>query len=338
MARLLSPISVVWGAVSVHRFRTGAAFQAALPVVCIGNLTAGGTGKTPMALLVADILRRLGKAPVFLSRGYGGRLRGPHWVEPDRDLARDVGDEPLLLARSAPVVICADRAAGARAISERMGPSAVVVMDDGLQNGSLAKDIVIAVVDGRRGVGNGLVMPAGPLRAPLAFQLGLVDAVIVNTPLGAGSGDAAPMPALRHLAPLGDRGLVLAATTSPVGDTSWLREKPILAYSGIGAPERFFDLLEHLGATLVARQAFPDHHAFTPGEARALLAMARDKGAVLCTTAKDLVRLGGNDADMTTLRAVSRVLPVRTGLAPSDLVQLEHLIEGLLAARAAVRT
>lgn len=333
-ARLLAPVAWLWGRAAERRYARGEGYRAPIPVVCIGNFTAGGTGKTPLALLVAAELQRLGAAPAFLSRGYGGRIAGPHWVVPGQDGARDVGDEPLLLARVAPTLIARDRAAGARAIVASGRGIGAIVMDDGLQNGGLAKDLVLAVVDGRRGIGNGLVMPAGPLRAPLDFQLGLAEAIVVNTPAGA-EATANGFAANDFTNWLRRRfgGSVMTATTGPAGDNDWLRGAAVLAFSGIGAPERFFGLVERLGARIVERRAFPDHHVFTDAEAQRLLADARGRDAMLVTTEKDWVRLAEIGAT-GALKAGARVLPVALAFDARDRLRLSGLIEALLAPRA----
>jgi tetraacyldisaccharide 4'-kinase len=199
-------------------------------------------------------------------------------------------------------------------------------MDDGLQNGSLAKDLVIAVVDGRRGIGNGRVIPAGPLRAPLAFQLGLVDAFVVNEVDGAGVGDSPFVAGLRS----SFAGPVMAAVTRPLGDTAWLSDHPILAFCGIGAPGRFFGLLRRLGAPLVGERVYADHHALSEREARALLAEARLAGALLVTTEKDWVRLADRGAP-GELKQAARTLPIHLELGERDGLRLRGLIEGSLA-------
>lgn len=336
-ARALAPIAGAWGRAAIRRFEQGAPFDPGVPTICIGNFTAGGTGKTPLALLIAEQLTSLGTRPAFLTRGYGGRLEGPHWVAPDRDTAADVGDEPLLLARLAPTLVAKDRAAGARAIIATGADHGAIVMDDGLQNASVAKTLAIAVVDGQRGIGNGAVIPAGPLRAPLAFQLGLVSAIVVNLGSAPEIGPEHEPAALEAQIPfvrwLRDSfgGPVISSTTRPVGDTAWLRETKVLAFSGIGVPARFFDLLEQLGAHLVERRAFPDHHAFTEREARALLDSARSAGAVLCTTAKDYVRLPGDRSAAGALREASRVLPVGLHFEPRAQLRLTSLLQASLA-------
>lgn len=326
-ARALAPLAWAWGVIAERRYRHGAAFRSPLPVICIGNFTAGGTGKTPLALVIARQLLTLGREPVFLTRGYGGKIAGPHWVSPDRDAASEVGDEPLLLALVAPTLICSDRAEGARVIAARTGDRGAIVMDDGLQNGDLAKDVVFAVVDGRRGIGNGRVIPAGPLRAPLGFQLSLADAVVVNTPDG-GAGREAPHRFLDGRF----RGPVLKATTRAVGETSWIGGGPLVAFSGIGAPERFFGLVERLGGRILERHAFPDHHVFTEADLRQLLDAARRLGATLCTTEKDWVRLA-SDGVAGELRGQTKVLAVSLELEEHGVLELRRLLEASFVAR-----
>jgi tetraacyldisaccharide 4'-kinase len=327
-ARALQPLSRVWGAAAERRYRRGEGYRCPLPVVCVGNFTAGGTGKTPLALLIASRLAALGARPTFLTRGYGGHTTGPHWVVPDHDKASEVGDEPLLLARTAPTLVSRNRAAGARVIVESGARSGAIVMDDGLQNGALQKNLTIAVVDGRRGVGNCLVIPAGPLRAPLEFQLSLADAIVVNVPES--SGESGPESDFTDWLKRHFGGPVMRARTRPAGDTGWIEGQPLYAFSGIGAPERFFDLIEQLGGRIVERRVFADHHAFSDREARGLLASARKHGARLCTTEKDWVRLAP-EGDMGTLRAETLTLPIRLELDERDALRLDGLLEASLA-------
>ncbi|AWN55534.1 tetraacyldisaccharide 4'-kinase [Methylobacterium sp. 17Sr1-1] len=280
-ARLLAPLGAVYGALAARRMvRAGAAPPC--PVVCIGNFTLGGAGKTPTALAVAGLLGALGRRPVFLSRGYGGRLPGPVQVDPARHGAEEVGDEPLLLARAAPAIVARDRVAGARAC--RAAGADVIVMDDGLQNPSLAKTLAIAVVDGAVGLGNGRVFPAGPLRAPAVMQWQRVHAALV---VGEGA------PGAWVLAEARERGLpALRGRLEPdPAAAASLRGRPVLAFAGIGRPDKFFATLREVGASLRETRAFPDHHAFTAAEAEALAAEAAAKDLVLVTTEKDRVRL-----------------------------------------------
>ena len=332
--RLLEPAGALWGQLAQRRFARGSAYRAALPIICIGNFTAGGTGKTPLALEVAGMVHAMGLKPAFLSRGYGGRQRGPHWVDAARDRSADVGDEPLLLAAAHPTLVARDRSAGARAIVEGPVSADVIIMDDGLQNPEVAKDLTIAVIDGARGIGNGRVIPAGPLRAPLAFQLTLVDAVVVNR----GSvGDAGGSPPASDFADRLRRefeGPVLDAAIAPIGSTDWLSGSPVVAFAGIGVPDRFFATLRTLGAQLAGKIAFPDHHAFDQADATRLLDLARSHGAMLVTTEKDRVRLAGLDGPLAELRDAARALPIRMKLEARDESRLAALIEGAVGRRA----
>jgi tetraacyldisaccharide 4'-kinase len=322
-ARLLAPLGHIYGWSVERRFRLAKPVRSRFPVVCVGNFTAGGTGKTPLAILIAEELARAGAAPVFLTRGYGGRAAGPVFVDPARDGVREVGDEPLLLARVAPTIVARDRRAGLALIERGERPADVVVMDDGLQNPHIAKDLTIAVVDGARGVGNGEIIPAGPLRAALEFQLGLVDAILVNGPA------SGPGPDVLRRLKRGFPGPVLAAEPRAAGDTSWLAGAAVAAYAGIGNPHRFFALLESLGARLAVARVFPDHHAFGERDADALLRAADAASAELVTTEKDLVRLLGATDRRGELAARSRALPIRLWLDERDMRRLGALLAGV---------
>jgi len=326
-ARCLQPFAVAWSAISTGRYRREVPYRAKLPVICVGNFTAGGTGKTPLALCVADELARLGRRPAFLTRGFGGGSPGPRWVEATSDSAAEVGDEPLLLARAWPTLLARDRRAGARAIEAGDRSADVIVMDDGLQNPQLAKDLVLAVVDGRRGVGNGRVMPAGPLRAPLDFQLGLTDAVVVNMP-HAGVEESRTAEWLRQSFP----GPVLAASVEPRDPVPWLEAARVVAFAGIGVPQRFFDLLGRLGADVVRAVAFTDHHVFSAADARRLLGLAQAHSALLVTTEKDWARLDGPAGATGGLKAASRPLPVAMVLVERDRGRLVALLDMALKA------
>jgi tetraacyldisaccharide 4'-kinase len=323
-ARLLAPLGALYGWIAQSRYRRSEPYRARLPVICVGNFTAGGTGKTPLAIAIARLLLQRGVKPAFLTRGYGGSEPGPIWVpaEESRDAARRFGDEPLLLARVAPTLVARDRSAGARAIEKSGRGIDAIVMDDGLQNGALAKDLAIAVVDGGRGLGNGEVIPAGPLRAPFEFQLGLVDAIVVREPEEDGTAAASVHERMRR----GFLGPVLAARVGPSGDTSWLAGRPVVAFAGIANPERFFSLTERLGARVIERVSFPDHHAFSPADAERLFAIAREKACDLITTEKDHARLSGTDG-MAVLAGATRTLPIQMVFEERDLSRLASLIE-----------
>lgn len=288
-ARLLSPVAGLYGAMTARRMdRTG--HRAPCPVICLGNFTLGGAGKTPAARAIAAILRAQGESPAFLSRGYGGRLPGPVRVAPGRHGAADVGDEPLLLARDAPAIVARDRPAGAFLC--RSEGATVIVMDDGLQNPSLAKDLAFAVIDGGAGHGNGRVFPAGPLRAPVRRQWPHVAGLILIGEGGPGERVAAQATA---------SGLpVHRGCLAIEGET--FAGRPVLAFAGIGRPDKFFTTLAGAGAKLLATRTFPDHHPYRPGECEALAAEARRLGAGLVTTEKDATRLPSGFAEVLRVR------------------------------------
>ncbi len=297
---LLAPAALAWNAVTRVRWAFVKPYRSKLPVICIGNFTAGGAGKTPAALAIANILRDAGERPIFLTRGYGGSTLGPHLVDPSRDTAHAVGDEPLLLARVAPTIVSADRAEGAK-LAESQNAS-VIIMDDGFQNPGLAKTASFIVVDGALGLGNEHVIPAGPLRASLGFQLAQANGLIL-----VGDGDAAErVNALAQGASLP----VLKAEIVPEPDCAWLKGKPLVAFAGIGNPDKFFRTVEDLGGRLMERMPYADHHPYTQEDALKLLDLAAHHGAQLVTTQKDMVRIEGG-AELQKLKEATRALPVR---------------------------
>jgi tetraacyldisaccharide 4'-kinase len=318
MAGCLAPAAALYGWAVRTRYARAIPYRARLPVICVGNLTAGGTGKTPLTLHLCERLQAGGLRPAVLTRGYGGRLAGPHRVAVG-DGADAVGDEALLLAGAAPTLVSRDRAAGARAIEAGTVAADVIVMDDGLQNPQLAKDLTLAVVDGMRGLGNGRVMPAGPLRAPLAFQLALVDAIVVNAP-SPDAGVAVADWLGRHF-----EGPVLRCTTVAAGDAGWLQGQRAIAWAGIGSPQRFFAMLRSLGSELVETVAFGDHQRLSEDDARRLLALARQHGATLVSTAKDMARLQGVTGTLVDLSAATKVLPIKLQFEEADARRLAEL-------------
>ncbi|HEY7662765.1 MAG TPA: tetraacyldisaccharide 4'-kinase [Xanthobacteraceae bacterium] len=319
--RALAPLAAIYGAVARARLaRTGR--RASVPVVCIGNLTVGGSGKTPTVLAAARMLAAAGERPVLLSRGYGGSLSGPVAVDPARHRAHDVGDEPLLLARAAPTIVARDRVAGASMAVE--AGASVVIMDDGFQNPALAKDFSMLTLDGRRGVGNARVLPAGPLRAPVDAQLALAHALLV---VGAPSHAAAIIAAART------RGIaVFQARLHPDSATiAALARRKVLAFAGIADPQKFFATLADAGVTIAETRSFPDHHRYGAAEARALRAQAQRDGLILVTTEKDLVRLTGDD-ELVGLAARARALPVTLDFDDAEAFK-SLLLERIAAAR-----
>ena len=300
VAHLLRPPALLYGAVAGWRMRRSGK-AAETPVVCVGNFTVGGAGKTPAALALARMLAAEGQQPFFLTRGYGGRLTGPVRVDGTVHSATEVGDEPLLLARAFPAVVARDRPAGAD-LAAREGAS-VIVMDDGLQNSSLAKDLALAVVDGATGVGNGLCLPAGPLRAPLRTQWRRVDAVIVV-------GEGAPGAALAREAGARDKPVFRARLEPDAAAAGQLRGRKVFAFAGIGQPDKFFATLQRCGAVVVRRKSFPDHHPYGADEIRAILAEAKAADLQPVTTEKDFARIAALPGAAPQAGTI-RVLPVR---------------------------
>ncbi len=321
LARVLAPVGRLYGRIAERRAARAEPYRSSLPVICIGNFTAGGGGKTPTAIAIAGLLRELGERPAFLTRGYGGSVKGPVLVEAN-SRAAEVGDEPLLLAEQAPTIVSADRAAGARLIEE-LGGASIVVMDDGFQNHQLFKDFSLIAVDGGAGIGNGLVLPAGPLRAPLASQIARADALLVI-----GDGNKAAALALEF-----ERAgkPVLNAAIVPRDDPRWLGVLPVIGFAGIARPEKFFATLMANGARLVARKSFPDHHRFTDKDAAALIEEENAKACMLVTTEKDWARLPDDDkaTPQGELKFCSRPFPI--ALKFEDEAMLKKLLDRLFA-------
>jgi tetraacyldisaccharide 4'-kinase len=297
LAALWTPAACVYGAIAARRLaRTGT--RTGVPIICVGNFTLGGAGKTPTAIALAAMLAQAGEQVFCLSRGYGGSASGPKRVDAGTDTAASVGDEALLLARAAPTIVARDRRAGAR-LAQTQGAS-VIVLDDGLQNPSLAKDFTLAVIDARRSIGNGKVFPAGPLRAPLPTQLARTDALLV-----VGGSDIA-----REIAACAPDLPVFHGRLAPdLSGLGGLKARRVLAFAGIGDPKKFFATADAVGIDVAQRAAFPDHHRFTAEEAAELEMRAEHDGLALLTTEKDHVRMTG-DPLLQALAARVHVLPV----------------------------
>jgi len=281
-ALMLAPLGWIYGAITTRRMLHRGQ-RAGLPVLCIGNFVAGGAGKTPTALAIAQRLLAKGETPVFLTRGYRSKTAPlPCLVDPARHSADDVGDEALLLARIAPAIIGADRIASAK-LARQLGASCLI-LDDGLQNPSLVHDFRLAVVDAKTGMGNGLCIPSGPLRAPISSQLANVSALLFI-----GAEDEAV--GLRERAKANGKSVFGAKLVAEPDISHQLTGKKIFAFAGIGLPEKFLATLRDLGADIAGWQRFPDHHRYSLKTLQRLQVEAAHLGAYLVTTEKDLVRI-----------------------------------------------
>ncbi|WP_408734791.1 tetraacyldisaccharide 4'-kinase [Gluconobacter morbifer] len=305
-AWLLRPLAALmtWG---VRHRRQQEGYAAPVPVLCCGNVTTGGTGKTPLALDLVQRLRERGHQPHILSRGHGGRERGPLQVRPGHHTARDVGDEPLLLARAAPTWVGRNRGETARLASA--AGADCLIMDDGFQNPSLQKTLSILVMDGGVGLGNGHVIPAGPLREPLADALRRAQAIVVI-----GEDRFRLLSTLSTLLPKGQARLL------PGPEIRSLQGKRVVAFAGIGRPEKFFDMLKEAGVNPIRCLPFPDHHVYSATDIQRLEVLSREAGTILVTTAKDAVKLPS--AFAATVRVISVELLWDDPAFPEHLLDL----------------
>lgn len=310
-ASLLAPLGSAYGVVARLRSWGTTPWKAPVPILCVGNLTVGGAGKTPTVLSIAERLKGRGLEVACLSRGYGGSERGPLRVDPARHTAEQVGDEPLLLAGVAPTWIARDRRDGAQvAIAEGAD---IVVLDDGLQNPGLRKDLSLVVIDGGYGFGNGRMLPAGPLREPVERGLARAGAVVLI-------GDD-----MRGLASALPAGLpVLRARLEPDEAALNLRGRSVIAFAGIGRPAKFFQTLREVGADVIAVTEFADHHPYNESEIMRLADTAQRRNATLVTTAKDIVRLPA------ATRTLATAVGVRLRFAEPEV--LDRLLMPLLGA------
>ncbi|WP_068080951.1 tetraacyldisaccharide 4'-kinase [Polycladidibacter stylochi] len=315
-AVLLFPFSLFYGLISGLRMFKAPRASAFIPVICVGNFTVGGTGKTPFSLMLWEHLHKMGHNPAFLLRGYGGRLKGPVEVDVKRHRYTDVGDEALLLARKAMTIVSADRPKGAK-LAEQLGAT-IIIMDDGFQNPSLKKDLSIILVDSETAIGNGLCTPAGPLRAPMWAQMAKADLVIS---VGGAKRSAAVINRAKAKNIATDQAHIAPMFTSGIDG------EDVLAFAGIGRPQKFFNSVEEAGATIKQRIEFPDHHPFSTEEAEALYLAALEHDLLPVTTSKDFVRLKHNEDTMISkLTAKTAVLEIEMkmddGKALADAIDL----------------
>lgn len=270
---VLAPIGWLYGTITALRFKWGKAYKAPCPVICIGNLTAGGTGKTPVSLSIAHLLQKEGKNPCFISRGYGGKLRNII-VNKAIHSAQQVGDEPLLLAQKAQTAISPNRAAGAK-LAVAAGANCLI-MDDGFQNPGLYKDLSFLVFDGSYGIGNGKIIPAGPLRETFTQGLKRADAVIILGEDKFGIAEKSELPAFY--------GSIKAKQPQN-------KQQKALAFAGIGHPQKFYNSLKSCGIDIVKTIDFPDHHFYTTVELRQIIDTAAKQNLQIFTTSKDYVKI-----------------------------------------------
>jgi len=279
-AAALSPLGWVYGLAGKVRRSLSRPWQPPVPVICVGNLVAGGAGKTPVALDLAQRLQAIGTSVSFLSRGYGGSETGPRRVDGDVDRADQVGDEPLLLCRQAPTWVSQDRVRGAAAASDGAD---VIIMDDGYQNPSLIKACSLLVIDGQYGFGNGRLIPAGPLRETPGDALKRADGVIII-----GEDEAGLVTFISRAFP--DLPL-LRTKIVPGPEIKNLTDKPLTAFAGIGQPDKFFRTLTDAGCNVVTSRSFPDHHPYSLTDLEHLKSLAKKNNSQLITTEKDSVRI-----------------------------------------------
>ncbi len=299
MSRFLAPFGAIYGAITARRMAR-AGVSAGIPVLCVGNYHVGGAGKTPTVLALVEILRSMDEQPFVVSRGYGGTIEGPVRVDPVSHTAADVGDEPLMMAATVPVIVSRDRVAGA-ALARGQGAS-VVLLDDGFQNPELVKDASLIVIDAARGLGNACVFPAGPLRAPLAPQLARTNALIV---IGEGQNAAGVIDTLAKRGAPAWRARLVPDESSAAA----LRGERVLAFAGIGDPARFVATLRRAGADVIEQRTFADHHRFTTDEIEKLVSDAAAKSLMMVTTEKDMARIR-SDARLAHYADNIRILPV----------------------------
>jgi len=283
---LLTPLSWIYGLVYKNLQHHAKPWQAPIPVICVGNITAGGQGKTPMAISICKALKLNNKTVHFISRGYGGSLRGPFLVDPNVNTSSEVGDEPLLLSEIAPTWVSANRKTGIE-LAHKMGAE-IIVMDDGFQNLSVKKDFSIVVIDGETGFGNGRLLPAGPLREGIIEGLSRANAVVI---IGEDCLDLEITLSDTYSCPSQKPIDIYTAQLIPTSNSLSLLNEKVYAFTGIGRPEKFFNTLNEVGCDITGKQNFSDHHQFTEAEISELRKLAHATNSKLITTSKDYVRL-----------------------------------------------
>ncbi|MEZ5809998.1 MAG: tetraacyldisaccharide 4'-kinase [Rhizobiaceae bacterium] len=309
-AYLLYPVSAVYGAVARSRMDMARPPEAGIPVLCIGNLTVGGAGKTPMAIAMAKAARKLGHKPGFLTRGHGRGLTHPRLADPKSDTAWHSGDEALLLAANAPTAVATNRKAGVELL---IGEGCdFAIMDDGFQSVRLRYDFALIVVDAHRGIGNGHVIPGGPLRAPLKAQIRRASAIVTM-----GQGNAAD-PIIRQASRAGKP--VHSADVRVINPRKFAGRR-FFAFAGIGNPQKFFDTLEACGGQVVAVREFGDHHAYSDPEITEMARAAGNASLELITTEKDAARFVNGNTAATKFLSMLDVLKIDAEFDPPELAE-----------------
>jgi tetraacyldisaccharide 4'-kinase len=314
---MLAPFAWFYDLIVRLRWRFKSSHHIGVPVICAGNFTLGGAGKTPAVIYIVERLKAWGERPFILTRGYGGAIRGPYLVDPHRDHAEEVGDEALILAKAAPTFIGADRTASARsAIAQG---ASILVMDDGMQNPHLKKDLTLAFIDGKSGIGNACVFPAGPLRANLNWQKKRADVIIVvKTP------ENEPHSSLKNF----NLGKAFYARLDPE-NADWLKERRVLAFCGIGEPQKFHATLKQLGAEVIYFKSYPDHYVYTAHDAKYLIEQAAKDNLTLVTTEKDHARLRGSSETRAQLAGLSNIVAIK--FIPEEAEKFDTLLKSVLS-------
>lgn len=280
LALIIYPLSIIWIIISFIKKKVSKTYRSRLKIICVGNLNIGGTGKTPFAIYTYKILKELGFNPVFLTRGYGGKEKGPVKVESTHQY-KDVGDEALLLNNIGPTIVSRDRSLGAKFIENHKYNYDVILMDDGLQNYQLEKNIKFLLVDKNLKFGNKLCVPAGPLREPINQRLKEIDSIILtgnNTDQDIG---------LRKISDY----ISVFNSSIKIMQSSNIKGNKFLAFCGLGNPDKFYETLEKGGYKVFLTKSFPDHHQYTEEEINHLILKAKNKNLTLITTAKDYVKI-----------------------------------------------
>ena len=307
---ILFPVSYIWRFGHYAQQKILNTEETEIPVICVGNLTVGGSGKTPVVITLCRFLSGIGKSTSILTRGFGGKEKGPIFVSTNLHQSLDVGDEPLMMAHSLDVCVSRNRPLGANHILDKKKYDCIV-MDDGLQNPTLKKDLNIAVFDGKFGIGNGFLLPAGPMRQKLEVGIQNIDLVIFNGKDETGLGQKIPP----HIP-------IFTGELQPDEEiVEKMKNRRVYGFAGIGNPSRFFKTLNNIGADLVGEAHFADHHPYTDADLTQLYEEAMQSGAELVTTQKDWMRLPTDWRDRVL------TVPVRIHFSADDTIKIVSFLE-----------